>query len=181
MFNGYRRKKVDTFVRCFLIGYLILTLTGCFHISKPTVPNSLSQSSDSKYSAQNFRDDYKAYKQQVTSGDTTGATATRDQMINRVEVDIEQDYREFEGNLFQTRAGLDTAGDVVELGISAATGVVSGTDVKDLLSASLTVQGNQAFSRKELFSRENHGSADIANASVPGHSEESNNAKDDAA
>lgn len=132
----------------------ILLLVGCLHANRPRVPDSLSNSKDTKYSAQDFKKDYDTYKQQVTAGNNDRATALRDQMINRIEVDIEQDYREFEASFSQSRAGIQTTGDVVELGISAATGIVSGTDIKDLLSASLTAFKGTRLSVEKNYFRE---------------------------
>jgi hypothetical protein len=128
------------------------------HIDRPALPNALAPSKDTTYSATDFKTDYSAYTA-AAAGAGAGANpdaarALRDKMINRIEVDIEQDYREFEGKLFATRATMQTGSDIVELGLSATIGVVEGSDVKDLLAASLTGFKGSRLSFDKNFFRE---------------------------
>lgn len=131
-----------------------LVLAGCMHIDRPAMPNALAPSKDTTYSAAAFHTDYETYKGDINKADYGAATVLRDQMINRIEVDIEQDYREFEGKVFTTHATVQTGSDVVELGLSAATGVVEGSDIKDLLAASLTGFKGSRLSFDKNFFRE---------------------------
>src|SRR5258708_7750053 len=80
------------------------------------------------------------------------ARAQRDAMIGMIEVDIEMNYQEFVSRLSESRAAINTAADMTQLGLSAAIGVASGVDVKDILSATLTAfQGSRLSFDKNFF------------------------------
>lgn len=142
-------------------GYLLL-LTGCMHIDRPAVPQVIGPSNKTTYSADLYSQDYTDYKADVKNNKLTEAKFLRDKMINGIEAEIEQNYRDFEGKLFTTRAGLQTGSDVVQLGLSAATGVVEGTEVKDLLAAALTGFKGASLSFDKNFFREKTTEALIA-------------------
>lgn len=130
-----------------------LLFAGCIHINRPNVPPVVD--STAEYSNTAFQADYNSYTALIKAGDSASlaqARVLRDHMVNRVEVDIEKNYREFEQSLTSTNAGIQTGGDAVELGLSAAIGVVGATDVKDLLAASLTgFKGTRLSFDKNLF------------------------------
>jgi hypothetical protein len=138
-----------------LAAALAVTFSGCMHINRPNVPPVVD--STGTYSANLFNADYEAYKSAVnpkdgSAPDLAKARLLRNQMVNRVEVDIEKGYRNFEQSLTTTRAGIQTGGDVVELGLSAAIGVVGAVEVKDLLAASLTgFKGTRLSFDKNVF------------------------------
>jgi len=129
-------------------------LAGCIHINRPAVPVTVSPRGQGAYSAADFKAAYAQYQAAVKAGQFDQAKVERDAMINRIEVDIESNYREYEGKLEATRAALTTVGDATELGVSAAIGVVGATDVKDLLSAALTSLKGSRLSFDKNFFRE---------------------------
>jgi hypothetical protein len=123
-------------------------------VERPAMPNALAPSKKTTYSADTFKKDYGDYTVAVANSNLDRAKGLRDQMINRIEIDIEQDYRDFEGKLFSTRAAVQTGSDIAQLGMSAAIGVVGGSDVKDLLAASLTGFKGSSLSFDKNFFRE---------------------------
>jgi hypothetical protein len=142
-----------TLQRLGCIGSVLTLLVGCIHINRPNVPPVVD--STAEYSVNDFQSDYKTYTSLATAGDSESqskARVLRDHMVNRVEVDIEKGYREFEQSLTSTHAGFQTGADVVELGLSAAIGTVGAVDVKDLLAASLTgFKGTRLSFDKNVF------------------------------
>ena len=106
------------------------------------------------YSKEEFTAEYAAYKKAIEQRNLADARVKRDAMINRIEADVESNYREFESKLATTRASLQTGSDVVELGASAAIGVVGASDVKDLLAAALTGFKGARLSFEKNFFRE---------------------------
>src|SRR6185312_1132180 len=142
-----------TLQRLGCIGSALTLLVGCIHINRPNVPSVVD--STAEYSVNDFQSDYKTYTSLATAGDSDSlnkARVLRDHMVNRVEVDIEKGYREFEQSMTSTRAGFQTGADVVELGLSAAIGTVGAVDVKDLLAASLTgFKGTRLSFDKNVF------------------------------
>jgi len=127
--------------------------TGCFHINQRSKPATIDNSMTG-YSAKRFGEDYAVYKKDITDHQDDDARQKRDSMISLVEVDIETNYRAYVEKLSNTRATIATVGDVTELGLSAAIGVVSGSDVKDLLAASLTGFKGSRLSVDKNFFRE---------------------------
>jgi len=89
-----------------------------------------------------------------TTPDVPAATRQRNNIINRITVDVESSYKRYETTLFSQRATLDTVGDMVEVGVSAATTVVGGADVKSLLAAGLTGLKGSRLSYSKNFYRE---------------------------
>jgi hypothetical protein len=141
---------------CTQLTLLVCLLTwagGCLHVNQRSKPASID-GGQTGYSAKKFRDDYATYTKDVTEHHDDDARQQRDSMISLVEVDIESDYRAYVANLSTARAAIATVGDVTELGLSAAIGVVSGSDVKDLLAASLTGFKGSRFSFYKNFFRE---------------------------
>ncbi|HEU5451082.1 MAG TPA: hypothetical protein VFU76_03805 [Terriglobales bacterium] len=132
---------------------LLLCSAGCIHVNRPPVPPTVDTTAE--YPADEFRKDYAAYQAAVKNGtapDLQSARLLRNQMVNRIEVDIEKHYREFEQSLTSGRSGLEVGSDVVELGLSSAIGVVGATDIKDLLAASLTgFHGTRLSVDKNIF------------------------------
>jgi len=133
---------------------LLLCQTGCLHVNRPPIPATVDSGGLAKYSVQDFNTAYKDYQQKVKDADYDKAKIVRDSIINRIEVDIEGNYREYEGKLSSTRAAVDTLSDATELGLAAATGVIGNTDIKDLLAASLTGFKGTKLSFDKNFFRE---------------------------
>ncbi len=133
---------------------VLLLNTGCLHWNRPPVPPTLSYGGQAKYSVADFNAAYKKYQDLMGAADYAKAAIQRDLIINRVEVDIESNYREYEGKLSSTRATIETLTDATELGLSAATGVLGNADIKDLLAASLTGFKGTRLSFDKNFFRE---------------------------
>ncbi len=65
---------------------------------------------------------------------------------------IEAAYSKFESKTLTSRAGLQTAGDAAQLGVTAAATVVGATGIKDILDATLTaLQGTRLSIDKNFF------------------------------
>jgi len=133
---------------------LITCLTGCVHINRPPIPATLDPGNQAKYSVDAFNQAYTNYQQLLQSGEYEKAKLQRDSIINRIEVDVEGNYREYEGKLSSTRATVDTLSDVTQLGLSAETGVIGNVDIKDMLAASLTAFKGSKLSFDKNFFRE---------------------------
>lgn len=128
--------------------------SSCIHINRPAIPESLDPGKQAQYKTSDFKTAYEAYQKLVQAGDYDKAKIARDGMINRIEVDVEANYREYEGKLSSSRATADVLSDATQLGLSAATTVVGDSDVKDLLAASLTAFKGTKLSFDKNFFRE---------------------------
>lgn len=141
---------------------LVSLLAGCRHANRPARPHSLGVDAGYAYSAEEFKAAYKDYHEDVKEGRMASAQEKRDVMINRVETDVEANYREFEAKLSTSRAAGNLGADIVELGLSAAITQVGASDVKDLLAASLTGFKGTRLSVDKNFFREKTTEALIA-------------------
>jgi len=127
------------------------TLTGCFNTMAPTPPKILAPAITS-YPASVYSVDVNAYRVAINSKDYTQARVLRDQIVYRTLADIESTYGRFEVQLTTSRATESVLADTAQLGITAATTVVSASDVKDILAASLSgLQGTQLSIDKNFF------------------------------
>jgi hypothetical protein len=145
-----------------LVLFLILPLEGCLHIQRPAVPPTLTRKALQEYTVAEFQTDYAGYKTAVASGQYDQAVVRRDAMINRVSVDIERNYREYEAALHTTRATTDIAGDITELGIAATASVMGDAGITELLAASLTAFKGSRLSVDKNYFREKTTEALIA-------------------
>lgn len=148
-----------------LLPALLLTFAcGCWNNMGPKMPPAMGAPAITEYKADEFKKDVKNYRAMVTGKDQDtgqdrtagkdlpGALALRNQMAYRVMVDIEADYSKFEMNLTTERAGFETGADTVQLGMSAAASLVGATDIKNILTASLTgFQGARLSVDKNFF------------------------------
>ena len=127
------------------------TLTGCFNTMAPTPPKILAPALTS-YPASVYSVDVNAYRVAINSKDYTQARVLRDQIVYRTLADIESTYGRFEVQLTTSRATESVLADTAQLGITAAITVVSASDVKDILAASLSgLQGTQLSIDKNFF------------------------------
>ena len=118
----------------------------------PKMPPALGAPSITVYKASDFTADLASYRAAIVANDLARARALRNQMAYRVMVDIEADYSRFEMSLTTQRAGFETGADTVQLGISAAATLVGASDVKEMLTASLTAfQGTRLSLDKNFF------------------------------
>ncbi len=148
---------------CCLIG-----LTACARHGTPKIPTGISRQGIGEYDVGEFKKELEAYKactggistdKETCRGTTPNenletARIIRDRMINRIEMDVERNYREYEAKLFYRRASSDVAADIAELGVSAAIGVTAQVAVKDMLAAALTSFKGTRLSVDRNFFRE---------------------------
>lgn len=130
-------------------------------VDKPRVPKAIDRdayqgpSFSIAYSLSEFNTDYTEYKKLTRLGDPdsmTSARRLRDSMIDRIRVDIEMNYREYEARLFAGRATGDSIADFLELGLALATTISNGERVKTVLGAvSTAFKGNRLSIDKNFF------------------------------
>jgi hypothetical protein len=129
----------------------VLTLTGCFNTMAPTRPKILAPAITS-YPTSVYSSDVNDYRNAIKAKDYTQARVLRDQIVYRTLADIESTYGRFEVQLTTSRATESVLADTAQLGITAATTVVSASDVKEILAASLSgLQGTQLSIDKNFF------------------------------
>ena len=127
------------------------TLTGCFNTMAPTQPKILAPAITS-YPVKDYNSDVNSYRSAIKSKDYVQARVLRDQIVYRTLADIESTYGHFEVQLTTSRATKSVLADTTQLGLTAATTVVSASDVKDILAASLSgFQGSQLSFDKNFF------------------------------
>jgi hypothetical protein len=130
----------------------MLLACGCGSTMGPKMPATLTAPGVTSYPAKEFQDNVKSYRDDVTGGHTADALALRNEIAYRVMGDIEMNYSKFEMSLTTQRAGFETGSDAVQLGMSAAATLVGATDVKNILTASLTAfQGTRTSFDKNFF------------------------------
>lgn len=156
-----------------------LSAAGCVaRLDKPNVPKALSRDfAATLYSIPAFCEHYNAYRKAVGLSETSttctpattktpaaaGVSASqtadplkarqlRDFMINRIRVDIEVNYREYESRLFFSRGETNLGGDFLELGLAFAGTVSKGERVKSVLASALSgVRGTRLSYDKNFF------------------------------
>jgi hypothetical protein len=133
---------------------LLPTLSGCFHTMAPTQPKILA-SAITSYPANEYKANVTAYRTAIAQGTPAGYTlarALRDQIVYRTLADIESTYGRFEVRLTTDRASESVLADTAELGLSAASTVVAASDIKDILTVSLSgLEGTQLSFDKNFF------------------------------
>src|SRR5205823_1822778 len=109
------RAGVSSTLICFAALVFVLFQTGCLHVNRPPIPKTLDSGNRVQYSVEDFNDAYSKYLNFIQAGDFDKAKVQRDIIIGRIEVDVESNYREYEGKLSSTRAAVDTLSDATEL------------------------------------------------------------------
>lgn len=131
----------------YLVALLWLALTGCAgsQLARPKIPRLLTSSSPLVlYTNDAFQKDYDAYKAAVvrcatpTAAEQCIAKQLRDSIINRINLDIELNYREYAAQLFIGRAGTNVGLDALELGLSTAATLAGAEGTKTILAGILT-------------------------------------------
>lgn len=131
----------------------------------PRMPKELAAPSTSSYSKSQFNIDVKEYREAVSGvpadaakgiaakpPDLQKALVLRNQIAYHVMADIESSYGGFEMKLTADRAVRTTLSDATVLGLTAATGLVGASDVKDILAAtSSAFQGSWQSYDKNFF------------------------------
>jgi hypothetical protein len=132
---------------------LVVTLAcGCRSTMAPKMSSAMSAPSITEYKADEFKTAVENYRKEISERHLADARDDRDRIANRVMADIELRYSKFEMELTTTRAGFETGADMIQLGGTAATGLVGASEVKDLLAASLTAfQGSRLSVDKNFF------------------------------
>jgi hypothetical protein len=104
------------------------------------------------YSSNEFAKDLAEYRTAFKDADTSKVRRLRDAMIQRIRVEIEINYRQFETLLYSDKAAFNTVFDFAELGLSAATTIVGGAQTKTILAALSTAsQGGRLSYDKNWF------------------------------
>jgi len=100
------------------------------------------------YSMDAYNNDLGQYNSAIAKKDLDTAKIYRDKMTYAIMADIDYNYGQYKGHVHLGRSGIQLAGDVASLGISAATTVAGGSALKSILGAAGTaIQGtNQAYS-----------------------------------
>lgn len=130
---------------------LLPALTGCLNSIAPHRPQTLAPTV-AAYAASDYKADVARYRSAISEKDYTQARALRDQIVYRTLADIESQYGHFEQQLTVNRASENLLADTAQLGLTAATTVVSAGDIKDILAASLSgLQGTQLSIDKNFF------------------------------
>lgn len=131
---------------------VLLPACGCRSNMGPKMPKELGAPALYLYPKDQFQQDVLSYRADVASGQLDAAKALRNQMAYRVMADIESSYGGFEMKLSSGRAIQATLADATSLGLTAATTVVTGTDVKDILAATgVAFQGTWTSYDKNFF------------------------------
>jgi hypothetical protein len=116
------------------------------------MPKELGAPSVYLYPKDQFQQDVQNYRTDVANNQLDAARTLRNQMAYRVMADIEDGYGRFEMKLSTDRAAQSTLADATTLGLTAATGLVGASDVKDILAAtSAAFQGTWTSYDKNFF------------------------------
>ena len=131
----------------------IILHVGCSaRMDKPRTPATLkSNSSTVLYTVDEFKKDRIDYKAAFDT-DIDKARRLRDAIINRIRLDVEANYRDYESTLFFDRAKTNLGADFLELSLAFATTVSNGERVKTVLGAVLSgVKGTRLSYDKNFF------------------------------
>ena len=133
---------------------ILLTLAGC-SLSSPKVPQVIEEHPDAgAYSLEDFKQDRANYVKKFDKKDLDAARRVRDRIINNVMIDIENNYRKFEGAFFMNRAQLNVGADLVELSLALAATVTGGASAKTVLASVLSAAKGTRLSIDQNFFRE---------------------------
>lgn len=140
-------------VKLLSVVLMITILSGCSKLVRPNLPNTLNPNDIFNiYQIEDYKQDFKEYKNALKSNEILQASLIRDVMINRIRGDIEVNYREYEDTLFFERAGFNVASDFTELGLAFATTVTYGERAKTVLGAIITgIKGERLSVDKNYF------------------------------
>ncbi len=129
----------------------VSALTGCLHTMAPTQPKILAPAFTS-YPVNEYKANVSAYRAAIDNSNYVQARVLRDQIVYRTLADIESTYGRFEGQLTTDRASESVLADTAQLGLTAASTVVAASDIKDILTVSLSgLQGTQLSIDKNFF------------------------------
>lgn len=131
-----------------------LLLGGCYNLpSQPKPPAVDPAAHAASYDNGTFKSDRDAYLALLYEGRINDATVRRDVMINRIRVDIDAWYCQYEADLNDQRSKFNTWSDVGELLLSGAATITNGERAKTVLAAILTAgKGARQSYDKNRFS-----------------------------
>jgi len=130
-------------------------LAGCAGMNRPRTPEPVrSSNTPAAYSMDQYKKDLDEYSAKVKAPDFAGARILRDQMIDRILLNIDLNYRAFEEKFSLNRAGFNTGADVLELSMATAATISNGERVKTVLNAALTAVMGTRLSYDKNFLRE---------------------------
>ena len=130
-------------------------LAGCGAMNRPRTPDPVrSTNTPAAYSMDQYKKDLDEYSAKVKAPDFAGARILRDQMIDRILLNIDLNYRAFEEKFSLNRAGFNTGADVLELSMATAATISNGERVKTVLNAALTAVMGTRLSYDKNFLRE---------------------------
>jgi len=139
---------------CLAAACLVL-LAGCAGMNRPRTPEPVrSSNTPAAYSMDQYKKDLDEYSAKVKAPDFAGARILRDQMIDRILLNIDLNYRAFEEKFSLNRAGFNTGADVLELSMATAATISNGERVKTVLNAALTAVMGTRLSYDKNFLRE---------------------------
>lgn len=142
---------------------LAAMLSGCSTVNGPKIPKSLdSNGLISNFSTNTFQASLKEYMAAMKKETYPRAQVLRDQMINSIRVEIEMNYRNFEQQLYNGRAGFNTVADITELLLAGAATITHGEEAKTVISAVLLAAKGSRLSYDKNFFREKTTEAIIA-------------------
>jgi outer membrane murein-binding lipoprotein Lpp len=117
-----------------LLATCSLATTGCLRVA-PKMPGVVSSPPDIYYSAADLKTDVDTYRASLKAAKLDDAKTERDQLVYRVLAQLDAGYGQFEITLTTSRAGYQTAGAAVNLGLTAAATVAGVADIKTILAA----------------------------------------------
>jgi len=140
----------SVFCRC-VIALAAIYTTGCFRVA-PKMSLPLASMAPINYSPSALDADVSSYRASIAKPDLDTAKIQRNQIVFRIIAQIDTAYGAFELDLSTRRAGVQTAGDATQLGLSAAATLVGASEVKDILSATSTAfQGTRLSFDKNFY------------------------------
>lgn len=134
-----------------IVSVTILSLLTCCASGKPAIPTTLTSSNITKYSPIEFNSDYAEYIK-LRDAEKEKAKILRNRILNKIKTQIDQNYYNFESDLFFKRATQNILFDFTELGVAVTTNITNGERVKSILAASLTgFRGTRLSIDKNIF------------------------------
>jgi len=122
-----------------LLFCIVVMATGCPK-TRTTMPSAIKDKLIQREADQlvSLATNYDAAIASGTAADLGKAQLYRNELMHLGIMLIDDNYNQFENDLFVKRAKSNVAGDLTELGLSAATGITNGERVKTILAIALT-------------------------------------------
>ena len=126
-------------IKLLLMFCLVAMATGCPK-TRTTMPSAIRDKLIQREADQlvTLATNYDAAIVSGTAADLGKAQLYRNELMHLGIMLIDDNYNQFENDLFVKRASTSLAGDLTELGVAAATGITNGERVKTILAIALT-------------------------------------------